>query len=1067
MSPVKSFRTPVFAVGCLMVLAVGVALGSPQDAAPRFEKANPAPQAEKSKTPDNSTAGSVMEKRECKIVYENDGTGTFDLTGRIRIQSQAGVHDWGVLNFPYASGTTTLQVFYVRVVKPDGRIVQTPPENILDMPAEITRQAPFYSDLKDDQVAIKGLEVGDAVEYSLREQITKPLDPGQFWLSYDFLQQGVILNDDLEISVPRNRQVQYKSPDVQPLITEKDARRIYRWHADHLQSTSSKDSSAAVDDEKPVSVRITSFRSWDEVGDWFRGLVASRTTVTPEIQAKADELTRGAKTDTEKIEAIYNFVSTKFRYISISLGIGRYQPHAAADVLTNDYGDCKDKHTLFAALLAAEHIKAYPALINSAAKIDPDLPSPDQFDHVITAIPQDKGFLFLDTTPEVAPFGFLIADLRDKKALVVADASPVRLVATPADAPFKSFFTFDAMGTLDNNGTLDTKMQISLRGDQELPFRLAFRQSGESQWKDVMQAISGNLGYGGTVSDVTVSSPDKTDAPFQVNYSYNRKNFGDWPNRQVPVALPLLGIPAIPEAPVTKPVKLGSPSDFLLKSAVTLPANSHPALPNPIELHEDFADYLSNCSFRSGVLNCERHLITKKREIPPGSAEAYRNFQKAVVEDYGTMIPLGLAAAESESTNPEAQEFYRRGREALQRGNVTLAREQLQKATEKDPDFARAWTDLALAEEEGGDTEHAREHIKKALALDPSQTLGFKLSIFQLMTKHKDQEALSAWGALEKLHPDDRDIATNMATILIREKRYTEAAAKLEPVIENDPSNSWLRAQLGDAYLRSGEKEKAIREFDAALSGRRDSATLNSVAYSLAEMNIRLDDALEYAEESVKDIEKSTSMINLQQLNQQDLRLPLELAADWDTLGWVYFHLGHFDLAESYISAAWKITQDPVIADHLGQIYEKLGKTHVAAVAYARALSATEGVPEETNARLKALRPGGKYLPGERPDPQGLQDLRSKTFPKFSSAHGSAEFFVLLDSDAKFTRALFISGSESFRDENKVVEQLKFDVSFPKGSSATILRRGILDCEAEAPNCMFVFFPPDSVHSLH
>ena len=79
---------------------------------------------------------------------------------------------------------------------------------------------------------------------------------------------------------------------------------------------------------------------------------------------------------TDKVHALYDFVSTKFRYVGISLGIGRYQPHAAADVLSNDFGDCKDKHTLFTALLAAENIKAVPVLINSSAKIDPDVPSP-------------------------------------------------------------------------------------------------------------------------------------------------------------------------------------------------------------------------------------------------------------------------------------------------------------------------------------------------------------------------------------------------------------------------------------------------------------------------------------------------------------------------------------------------------------------------------------------------------------------------------------------------------------------------------------------------------------------
>ncbi len=53
------------------------------------------------------------------------------------------------------------------------------------------------------------------------------------------------------------------------------------------------------------------------------------------------------------MKALYSYVSTQFRYIGVSFGIGRYQPHGAAEVLANQYGDCKDEHTLLASLLAA------------------------------------------------------------------------------------------------------------------------------------------------------------------------------------------------------------------------------------------------------------------------------------------------------------------------------------------------------------------------------------------------------------------------------------------------------------------------------------------------------------------------------------------------------------------------------------------------------------------------------------------------------------------------------------------------------------------------------------------
>ena len=103
--------------------------------------------------------------------------------------------------------------------------------------------------------------------------------------------------------------------------------------------------------------------------------------------------------------------------MSLSLGVGRYQPHAASDVLHNQYGDCKDKHTLLASLLEARGMHASSVLINSSRKLDPDIPSPSQFDHVITLLPMGKEKVWMDTTTEVAPFRLLSYNIRKKQGL--------------------------------------------------------------------------------------------------------------------------------------------------------------------------------------------------------------------------------------------------------------------------------------------------------------------------------------------------------------------------------------------------------------------------------------------------------------------------------------------------------------------------------------------------------------------------------------------------------------------------------------------------------------------------
>jgi transglutaminase-like putative cysteine protease len=260
--------------------------------------------------------------------------------------------------------------------------------------------------------------------------------PGQFWYEQVLIDDAVVLNQSLEISVPKDRYVQVSSPKLKSEIRNEGDRTIYVWTHSHLAlSKPAEKKQAAADDEAP-KIRVTTFKNWEEVGNWWRALATEQAKVTPAIQAKAKELTAGLSTDAEKEKAIYQYVAMKFRYISISLGAGRYRPHSAEEVLTNQYGDCKDKHTLLTALLKAEGIPAWPALIGVGIKFDASLPSPAQFNHVITVLPRDGKYVWLDTTAEVAPLGFLFQAIRDEQALLIpSDGKPV-LRKTPLDPPF-------------------------------------------------------------------------------------------------------------------------------------------------------------------------------------------------------------------------------------------------------------------------------------------------------------------------------------------------------------------------------------------------------------------------------------------------------------------------------------------------------------------------------------------------------------------------------------------------------------------------------------------------------
>ena len=81
--------------------------------------------------------------------------------------------------------------------------------------------------------------------------------------------------------------------------------------------------------------------------------------------------------------------------------------------------------------------------------------------------------------------------------------------------------------------------------------------------------------------------------------------------------------------------------------------------------------------------------------------------------------------------------------------------------------------------------------------------------------------------------------------------------------------------------------------------------------------------------------------MTLLDLQNKDLVHTPSLAADWDTLGWVYFRTGKFDEAERYLNAAWVLAQGFDMGDHLAQVYAKEHKNKEAIRTFRLALSTT------------------------------------------------------------------------------------------------------------------------------
>ncbi|MGH9795728.1 MAG: DUF3857 domain-containing protein [Candidatus Acidiferrales bacterium] len=1093
--------------------AVGVAArpDAPGQASPAIHPPATAQEKTAEKPPDYLREPFIFESLRTVAKFNDDGTGQRRLTARIRVQSEAGVQALGQLALGYNSANETMSVDEVKVLKADGSVVTAGEDAVQDLSAPIEREAPVYTDYRQKHVTVPGLRPGETLLYTITTTITQPLAPGHFWLEYNFTREAIVLDEQLEVTVPAGRTLKLKTQpreaDAPSLSTEdivESGERVLRWRSSTPARESDEEDEGNETRAKKAKrkkrhssdVQLSTFQSWEEIGRWYGQLQRERVAPSDAIAAKARELTAGLSTDMEKIEGLYSYVARNFRYVSLSFGVGRFQPHAAAEVLSNQYGDCKDKHTLLSSLLEAAGLRAWPVLISSQRELDEDVPSPSQFDHVISAVPLGEELLWMDTTTEVAPFRLLSSNLRGKKALVIpSDGSAPRLIETPPDPPFPSTQRVTIEGSISELGKLEALVRYVLRGDNELPLRMAFRRTPQSRWKELGQVVAYSDGLGGTVTEVNPSDPADTSVPFRLEYRVSITNFLDWSSKQSQLRLPLpsIGMPAADAdlAPDDDPIELGTPTDVITRLKLTIPEKYSARPPVPVGLKRDYAEYRSAYKVEGQVITAERTLRFLMREVPAARVRDYVSFARTIDSDEAQSIGITSIVAGTPAI-PEAaktDELFQAARAAVQNSNLKMAIELYKRVVEKDPKYKGAWLELGAVHSLMRQFDDAIAAFNKQIELNPYDERAYNSLGSVYRQQQKYDEAIKAFRKQLEISPLDPIAHIQLGDVYREIKRYDEAVVMLERAVVLAPRNAGLFVSLGDCYLNLKQPEKALEAFDKGLEISSSPTMLNNVAYQLALHGTHLDRAQQYAESAVASTAAQLRNVSLARLGDEDLVRVNSLAAYWDTLGWVLFQQGDLDRAERYAEASWLLAYHGEVGDHLAQIWEKRGHKEKAAQLYAQALAATRP-NSETRARLAALVSDENEIEhlvrkaGERNSQQ-----RTVKLDRLVKDKASAEFFVLLapgaagmadssaaDSSSSAAAATgsgaivedvkFISGDERLRPFADRLRSASFVAPFPDDTPTKIVRRGILSC-TPAMGCGFVLMVPDDVTSVN
>ena len=338
-------------------------------------------------------------------------------------------------------------------IKPDGKKVILEKDWIVEI--DLDQAAGYYDDDRSLIASFSDVKPGDVVAY---EYTVEENDPWTgYYQAFTFQVSEPVLWAQFTMTIPPGWQTYMSTQQTEPVQSTSTDNR-YVWSASNLEyrpeeplmpSWSLLSRHVAVTCFYPRSSGQQGHRDWRSVAAWMRSLQDRACADTVALAGIVNEVCGDLAEPGARLRAVAHYVRDNIRYVAVEMGAGRFQPRAVATTLANRYGDCKDKVALVRAMLALVGIPSEAAGALAGESVDPDFPSPFQFNHVIIAIPITAvpdllpypnatvdGWLYFDPTDEATDLGRLPSGLSGTYVLKtsVDDSAVTRLPCLePAD----------------------------------------------------------------------------------------------------------------------------------------------------------------------------------------------------------------------------------------------------------------------------------------------------------------------------------------------------------------------------------------------------------------------------------------------------------------------------------------------------------------------------------------------------------------------------------------------------------------------------------------------------------
>lgn len=410
--------------------------------------------------------------------------------------------------FQYQADTQRVQLKGARVFRADGSVDEAVESG------EAAANDPsisMYTSARTYYVQFPRLEPGDVVELRYRvDDITPRNEFADYFGDVVYMQSDEpVAHAHYVLIAPKSRKlnIDAKVPGLKKKVTKTAESKIYEFKAKNIPPIM-PEANMPPWSEVLGFVHVSTYSSWNELGKWYWGLVQEQLDLDEETRKKLREITKDAKTDVEKVKAVYGWVTKNTRYVALEFGIYGYKPRRCVQTVNRGWGDCKDKATVIVTFLRELGIDANLVVLRTGLRGDfrSNLPSLAPFDHAIAYVPSLD--LYLDGTAEHTGIEELPVMDQGALGLLILDGK-AKLVRLPPADPKKNVIARDLDVRLQKDGTARIDMKYRVTGHAAPGFRSNFEAKATLEER-VAQSLGAEF-PGFVIDDRGIKTSDLSD----------------------------------------------------------------------------------------------------------------------------------------------------------------------------------------------------------------------------------------------------------------------------------------------------------------------------------------------------------------------------------------------------------------------------------------------------------------------------------------------------------------------------------------------------------------------------